>query len=129
MFGQNFQNFAQYVRTKSGICKNFKICSDGPSGLQNRQFCSDQPIWPQKTLFFYFTECCVLILEKNHSPPSHQPSESHFNQSFCVSCFNNYKCRHLSRDRIFFFLHQSTFFLFPFFVEIVVQKFNENGIF
>jgi hypothetical protein len=26
----------------------FKFCSDGPSGLQKRQFCSDRPIRPQK---------------------------------------------------------------------------------
>ena len=54
------------------FAKFFKSCLDGPSGLQNLEFCSDQPIWPPKTAILSIYQCYVLILEKNHSK-NHSP--------------------------------------------------------
>src|SRR5882762_3213634 len=66
--------------------KIFKFCSDGPSGLQKRQFCSDRRIWPPKIAILPILPVLpyVLILEKKHSKNTLHPSRQLFH--FDLSC-------------------------------------------
>jgi hypothetical protein len=73
------------------FAKNVKFCSDGPSGLQNRQFCSDRPIWPPKSSFFtHFTT--ILRLHYEISLSTYPIRTSRPTSTFLASCDNSFDC-------------------------------------
>ena len=77
------------------FAKFFKSCSDGPSGLQNLEFCSDRPIWPPKTAILPIYQCYVLILEKNHlkkSLSTYPVSRHGSTSTLLASCYNGFDC-------------------------------------
>ena len=73
------------------FAKNFKFCSDGPSGLKKWQICSDQPIWPQKKLFFLFSR--LLRTDKfkiKYQPPGFELTSFLYGTTFIICDESNY---------------------------------------
>ena len=61
--------FPKVFGLPQAFAKNFKFCSDSLSGLKKWQFCSDQPIWPQKKAIFPIFRLLRTNSRRNHSPP------------------------------------------------------------
>ena len=84
MSGHKFHVLAQYVRTKSGIWRIFKFCSDAPSGLQKSVRISQK----KKNYFTYFTKCYV----RKKSLSTYPVSISCPTSTFLANCYHSFDC-------------------------------------